>query len=74
MFEFVFTSLIFLDNNALSQPVVFSFSCCTQYCYFIADEVRAIPNGIFYLFEIGLLRFFVIVCFKTAFARVEMKR
>ena len=43
-------------------------------CYFIADEVRAIPNGIFYLFEIGLLRFFVIVCFKTAFARAEMKR
>ena len=74
MFEFVFTSLIFLDNNALSQPAVFSFSCCTQYCYFIPGEVRAIPNGIFYLFEIGLLRFFVIVCFKTAFARAEMKR
>ena len=42
MFEFVFTSLNFLDNNTLSQPVVFLFFCCTQSCYFIADEVRAI--------------------------------
>lgn len=41
MFEFVFTSLNFLGSNALSQPVVFLSSCCTKYCYFIADELSS---------------------------------
>ena len=77
MFEFVFTSLNFLDNNTLSQPVVFLFSCCngnTATSLPMKFERFQTEYSIYLKLVCSAWIFCITVCFKTVFARAEMKR